>query len=179
MKEVVSLSKTENGFNWWSFIVGIIYIILGILAFNNPLGSASFVIYLFAFAVAFKGITQIIIRNRLKEYTGMTNNWLIVIGIIDIIIGVFLFFNVTAGVIALPIVFAMWFIIDSVIALVSARAIRKYSKRNFWLIVILSIISIIIGIMLIFNPIASILTVAYLVGIYFTLNGLSYVIQAF
>ena len=172
MKEVVSLSKTENGFNWWSLIVGIIYIILGILAFNNPLGSASFVIYLFAFAIAFKGIAQIIIRNRLKEYTGM-------IGIIDIIIGVFLFFNVTAGVIALPIVFAIWFIIDSVIALVSARAIRKYSKRNFWLIVILSIISIIIGIMLIFNPIASILTVAYLVGIYFTLNGLSYVIQAF
>lgn len=81
MKEVVSLSKTENGFNWWSLIVGIIFIILGILAFNNPLGSASFVIYLFAFAVAFKGITQIIIRNRLKEYTGMTNNWLIVIGI--------------------------------------------------------------------------------------------------
>ncbi|MFL2129814.1 DUF308 domain-containing protein [Ruoffia sp. FAM 26255] len=42
-----------------------------------------------------------------------------------------------------------------------------------------TIISIIIGIILIFNPIASILTVAYLVGIYFTLNGLSFVIQAF
>lgn len=179
MKEIFSLSITENGFNWWSLIIGIIYIVLGILAFNNPLGSASFVIYLFAFAVAFKGIAQIIIRNRLKEYSGMTNNWMIVIGIIDIIIGVFLFFNVTAGVIALPIVFAMWFIIDSVIALISARTIRKYSKRNFWLIVFLSIISIIIGIILIFNPIASILTVAYLVGIYFTLNGLSFVIQAF
>ncbi|MBG9979161.1 HdeD family acid-resistance protein [Ruoffia tabacinasalis] len=173
------MSITENGFNWWSLIIGIIYIVLGILAFNNPLGSASFVIYLFAFAVAFKGIAQIIIRNRLKEYSGMTNNWMIVIGIIDIIIGVFLFFNVTAVFIALPIVFAMWFIIDSVIALISARTIRKYSKRNFWLIVFLSIISIIIGIILIFNPIASILTVAYLVGIYFTLNGLSFVIQAF
>lgn len=176
MKEVFSFSITENGFNWWSLIIEIIYIVLGILAFNNLLGSASFVIYLFAFAVAFKEVTQIIIRNRLKEYTGMTNNWMIVIGIIDIIIGVFLFFNVTAGVIALPIVFAMWFIIDSVIALISARTIRNYSKRNFWLIVFLSIISIIIGIILIFNPIASILTVAYLVGIYFTLNGLSFVI---
>src|SRR5699024_11525082 len=99
--------------------------------------------------------------------------------IIYIIIIIFLFINFIGVFIVLIIVFTIWFIIDSVIALISARAIRKYSKRNFWLIVILSIISIIIGIMLIFNPIASILTVAYLVGIYFTLNGLSYVIQAF
>lgn len=179
MKEVGLLSKSKNGFNWWSLVIGIIYIILAFLAFNNPIEGASLVIYLFAFAVIFKGITQIMIRNRLKEYTGITNNWLIVIGIIDIIIGVFLLFNVTTGVLALPIIFAVWFIIDSVIALFSARGIRKYNKRNFWMIVILSLLSIVVGIMLIFNPIASILTVAYLIGIYFLLNGISYIIQAF
>lgn len=47
------------------------------------------------------------------------------------------------------------------------------------MIVILSLLSIVVGIMLIFNPIASILTVAYLIGIYFLLNGISYIIQAF
>lgn len=116
---------------------------------------------------------------QLKKFTGMKNTWLIVIGVIDVLIGIFLFFNVGSGIVALPILFAIWFIVDSIFALFFASKIRSYNKGRFWSVFILSIASIILGFLLIYNPIASLVTIAMLIGTYFIINGISHIIQAF
>lgn len=174
------MAKKENdGFSIWSLLIGVVYIIVGILAFTNPISSTGFVVYLIAFTILFKGLIQFTMYFQLKKFTGIKNTWLIVIGVIDVLIGIFLFFNVGSGIVALPILFAIWFIVDSIFALLFAFKIRSYNKGRFWSVFILSIASIILGFLLIYNPIASLVTIAMLIGTYFIINGISHIIQAF
>ncbi|HPJ00889.1 MAG TPA: DUF308 domain-containing protein, partial [Enterococcus sp.] len=100
-------------------------------------------------------------------------------GIFDLIIGIYLFFNVEIGLLALPFIFAIWFIVDSIISLAEADIFKSASKGYYWFVVILNIIGIILGVMLFFNPIVSAFTLAFLVGFYLMMIGISLIAFAF
>ncbi len=93
--------------------------------------------------------------------------------------GNFFLFNIGAGVVALPFVFAVWFIADSVFALLAADLAKGVSNGYYWFTVIVNILGIILGIMLLFNPISSALTLSFLVGFYFMLFGITHIVYAF
>lgn len=173
------MEKQESGFQLWPFLLGILSVFVGIMVFNNPLTAAGFVIYMIAFLAIFRGISLIIIRNSVKNATEQSPTILLVMGILNIIIGIFILFNVTASILALPVVFAIWFIVDSLISLLNAGTIREYSKGRFWFVVVSSIIGIILGVLLLHNPWASFITIAMLVGTYFIINGIINLIHAF
>ncbi len=125
-----------------------------------------------------KGIFELFVRNRLKELTGYKGKMPLIIGIIDILVGVFFLFNIGAGVAALPFVFAVWFIADSVLALFTADLARGVSE-GYWFTIIVNILGILLGIFLLFNPISSALTLSFLVGFYFMLFGITHIVYAF
>ena len=101
--------------------------------------------------------------------TGYKGKTPLVVGIIDILVGIFFLFNIGAGVVVLPFVFAVWFIADSVFALLAADLAKGVSNGYYWFTVIVNILGIILGIMLLFNPISSALTLSFLVGFYLVL----------
>ncbi|MZM07541.1 hypothetical protein GT958_09365, partial [Bifidobacterium pseudocatenulatum] len=76
-------------------------------------------------------------------------------------------------------VFAVWFIADSVFALLAADLAKGVSNGYYWFTVIVNILGIILGIMLLFNPISSALTLSFLVGFYFMLFGITHIVYAF
>ncbi len=102
-----------------------------------------------------------------------------ILGIFDLLIGVFLLFNTNAGLLALPYIFAIWFIVDSIMGLVGADIYKVNGSSYYWFILIVNIIGIIVGIMLLFNPIVSAFTLAFLVGFYLMMIGISLIAYAF
>lgn len=173
------MSEQECNFNFWSLLIGLFYVFLGMFAFNNPISSTSIIVYFIAFLLIFKGIMHFTVFSQVRKLASVTNWWMVVIGVIDVLIGVFLLFNVTSGIVALPFVFASWFIIDSIFAIFAASPIRKYNKGKYWFTIVMSILSIILGFMLLYNPFASLITIAMLLGAYFIVNGIIHIIQAF
>ena len=103
----------------------------------------------------------------------------LVIGIIDILVGIFFLFNIGAGVVALPFVFAIWFIADSILALFTADLAKGYSTGYYWFTVIINILGVVLGCILLFNPISSALTLSFLVGFYFMIFGINHIVYAF
>lgn len=101
---------------------------------------------------------------------------MIIVDIINLPLGVFLLFNITLGIIALTLLFASWFFISVIFV---ASTIRHYSKSKYCFIMILSILSVVLGIMMVYNSFASLLTIAMLLGVYFIINGIIHIIQAF
>ncbi|MGM0214043.1 HdeD family acid-resistance protein [Enterococcus sp. AZ109] len=171
--------QPKRGFNWSSLILGILFIIVALLSFQDPIGNlVAIVIVIGAFAII-KGLFEIFVRNRVKELTGYQSKMPIVIGVIDIIIGVFLLFNIGAGVITLPFLFAFWFLFDSILGLLTAGSARTFSNGYYWFTVVVNIIGILLGIYLLFNPLSSVLTLSFLVGAYFMLVGITEIIYAF
>lgn len=109
----------------------------------------------------------------------MNKTGLTVLGVIEIIIGIVLLLNLWLGVLAIPFIFAIWIITDSIGALFLSSAFRGVSNAMFWFILILAIIGLIIGVVLLFNPVGGLFTVAFLVGMYFMIAGITSIVEAF
>ncbi|MBV7390705.1 MULTISPECIES: HdeD family acid-resistance protein [Enterococcus] len=169
----------QRKFNWGEFLLGILFILTSLMVFKNPLSSLLAIVFLFAISAILEGIFQIGLRRRLARFTGQKATWLLVLGIIDVILGIFLLFNTTAGIIALPYVFAAWFIIDSLGELLMAGAVKEMSTGYYWFKIIINILGVVLGFMLLFNAAASALTISFLVGFYFMISGIDFLIAAF
>lgn len=109
----------------------------------------------------------------------MPGTSLLIIGVFDIILGFLLLFNLTTSIMALPFVFATWFLVDSIGGLFSLEQAKSLSTANYWLQLILSIVGILISISLLFDPITLALTLSFLVGFYLMWIGIFYIVEAF
>lgn len=165
-------------FNIGYFILGLLFIFIGFMSFRDPASNLIALVIFFGVMAIIKGVFEIFVRRPMENMTGK-GTYVLVLGIIDILLGIFLLFNMTASVLALPIVFAIWFIIDSIGELMIAGAFKAFSTGYYWFKIIINILGIIIGIVLLFNPISAALTLAFLVGFYFMMTGITYLVAAF
>ena len=165
-------------FNFGNFILGIFFIFVSILAFKNPVGDLLSIILFFGIAAIVKGGFELFARRKMSDIEEIAPKYIIIVGIIDILIGCILLFNIGASLVALPFVFAIWFIADSVVVLANAKS-SKSNNALYWFTIVLGILGIVMGFLLLFNPITSALTLAFLVGIYFLIAGINYIVTAF
>lgn len=171
--------NTRKGFDLRSLLVGILYIIVGIMAFRDPINGVGLIAYLLAFSALYRGITYLVSYYVAQNHTGVADRTFIVLGIIDIIAGILLLVNMRGSIIALPIVFSIWFIVSSIMSLFSAGRIRTHGHSRYMTVIILSTLGIITGLMLLSNPLSALLTISMLVAFYFVSSGISHILQAF
>lgn len=166
-------------FQWSYFILGILFIFMALMAFRDPAGDLIALVIFFGFVALVKGIFELFYRKKMEEFTGSSKSWIVFMGIVDILFGLILLFNIPLGLIALPFVFSFWFILDSIGGLMIAPNFQKVSNSYYWFMLVISIIGILVGILLLFNPLSAALTLAFLVGFYFMLIGISFITAAF
>lgn len=79
-------SKPIRGF-WFSLIVGILYVIAGLIVVFNPVEAVLALTWLFGFMLIFEGIVTII--SAFVNKTGRSLSWLLVLdGVITLILGI-------------------------------------------------------------------------------------------
>lgn len=173
------MSSSAKKFDWGSFLLGLLFVFASLVAFADPGSNLVAIAMTIGFIAIVKGFIAIFMRKDITTYTGDKPTGLLVLGILDIIIGLYLLFNLSATVLALPYVFAIWFIVDAIIMLVNADYAKLISQEYYTFTIIMNILKIFLGIALFFNPFASILTISFLVGFYFMLAGMLYITNAF
>ena len=94
-------------------------------------------------------------------------------GIIDLIFGILVVFNVGASSVFFVFMFAFWFIFSSVIGLFTLS--QRHQLRG--LSIIVNILGIILGIILLFNPMMGMIFVSTLIAFTFAVLGVTYVID--
>lgn len=94
-------------------------------------------------------------------------------------LGLIFIFKIAVGASFIAVIFAVWFIFDAITQLATANFFKRLDKGYYWVIVILSILSLIMGIMLLFNPMLSALTIVWIISIYLITIGILKIIQAF
>lgn len=164
-------SQTKK-FGWGFLILGILFIFCALLAFFSPASNLAAIAYFFAILAIIDGIWQI---SRFS-----ISGWHIVIGIIDILIGVFMLFNISWTMLALPYIFAIWFIADSLFRLTRLGVVRALYGTGYMVFsLILNILGVVVGILLLFEPVTAALTLSFLIGFYLLLAGIEFVFLAF
>lgn len=159
------MRKENTGFSLGSFILGLFYLFAGYIALRNPLISNTYIVILIATVAILNGVIDLILRNKLNKYHGSGGGILIFSAIISIIFGVFILFNLSFSIIALPMAFAFYLLFSSITSIFRIWPIRKVSNGAFIGLLIINILGIILAFMLIRNPLASFFTVANIIGL--------------
>lgn len=171
--------EEKKSVDWISLITGICFIIVSFIAFKNPYASLSSMVIYFGIIAIVKGVGGVLIYKKIKDFSRLNIKLFFWMRIIDILLGLILVFNVESAVSIIPYVFSIWFIIDSINDISFGRYLRFIPGRLYELNIAINIITLILGIMMLYNPLRASFTVVYLIGVYFTICGVKYIAYAF
>lgn len=170
---------SHRRFDWFSFFVGILFILGGFISFSKPDRTLQLLSVIIGVVFIFDGIFELTIRRRFLRSLHESSAWVIVLGALNVVLGIIFIFHPGFGTLYIAIIFAAWFIIDSAMELSVGRLFKGISGGYYWLTIVFSILGIILGVVLLFSPIVSALTVVWIVSVFLIVFGVLKVIQAF
>lgn len=179
-EELLPMFNTaKKRFDWFSLVVGLLFLIAGFASIKHPDKTLHFLAIVAGVSFIFRGIYELWFRQIVNHLLNEKSGWLIFSAILDIILGIIFICQPNFGVIFIAILFAIWFVVDSIFELMSAKFFKYLHRGYYWFIVILSVISLILGIILLFSPLLSAMTVVWLISAFLIIFGVMKVIQAF
>jgi len=167
------LAQDNNKLKWASLIMGTLLLIVAVIIFSYPVKNFYTLTWLIGLFILINGIIQLMFRRTTKALAGGGTGLIIVIGVIDIIFGLLIMFNVGASSEFFVFMFAAWFIVSSLIGLFT---ISKQSTLR-GLSIIVNILGLILGIILLFNPMMGMVLVSTMIAITFAILGITYIID--
>lgn len=174
-----SFSKPDrpHGFDWGIFIAGILSCLLAFVMLHNPSQSLRGLVIAFAILSITQGLMWISVFARFHYVFGLS--WVgIISGVIDILIGILFLFYQTAGALSLGWMLAIWFFFDSISGIAFAGHLRDISTGFFIFNLILNILTLLLSIAMLLNPVITAFSLVYLVAFYLLIFGINEIVLA-
>ena len=178
--EIKSLKQVASAIWWLVLLRGIAAVLLGILLFTNTAATLSVIII-------FLGIYWVVdgISTLLASFIGREEHsnwgWGIFVGIISILAGL--------AVLSQPVLTAIFttsfivsfvgimIIISGVWSIVTGFRLHKTSGE--WVMIIGGVLGLILGLLLVMNPLFSALVYVYIIAVFLIIGGFSLIVMAF
>ncbi|HFN8882295.1 TPA: DUF308 domain-containing protein [Staphylococcus aureus] len=111
------MAKGNQGIKWSSLIMGVLLLMLAVVIFTFPIENFYAITWLIGLFVLINGVIQIIYRRKAKALVGGNQNWILFMGIVDILFGLIVIFNVGASLKLISVIFNLLGIVFGVILL--------------------------------------------------------------
>jgi len=167
------------GFDWTEFLTGIAFLVAAVVMLRNPGATLVTLTFIFAVVAIVRGVTTLAAYSKLRDVIGGRAGITLVSGVLDIILGILFLFNIPAGALTITYLFAFWFIMDSVVGIVSASHLRAAGTGWFIFDLIFQILGLIVGILLLMNPVVSAVGLVTLLAMAFIVFGITALVVAF
>jgi uncharacterized membrane protein HdeD (DUF308 family) len=164
--------------NWWLVVVrGILAILFGVVAFFWPGLTWLVLVLMFGVYAMVDGVFAIwsgVVRSR------YSSRWWVFLleGILGVAAGVIALMRPGWAALALVIVIAVWAILTGVLEIAAAIRLRR-EITNEWLLAFSGFISVLLGILLFFQPATGGLVVTLMIGAYALIFGVLLVALGF
>ena len=156
-----------------SIFVSILMVLLAIFLIFQPMKSMKFVIYLFGGITILDGILHIISYFQIKDELRLMNFELLE-GLLEIVSGTVIILSSQYLIAIFPILLGIWMVVKSIIKFQLGFNFRTVQGSNWISVIIMSILTFILGLVVLFNPFALAMTATTIFGIillvYSTLN---------
>jgi uncharacterized membrane protein HdeD (DUF308 family) len=163
---------------WWSlFIRGIVAIIFGILALVWPdlvLGTVITLLGIFVLVVG------IVFTIGAVTHRGPDRHWLrhLIPGVIGIAVGIITIAQPEILAVVIIYLIAIWALIHGIGEIHAAMRLRK-DVAGEWMPIVIGIASVVIGVILLLQPLMAGAVIIWLVGLFILILGILWVIMAF
>jgi uncharacterized membrane protein HdeD (DUF308 family) len=160
----------------WIIALSIALIILGILAILMPGLASAFFTSVMGWIAIISGVVMIVQAFQSRPVRGFWLN--LIVGILYVIAGIYILFNLGAAVLGLTLAFGVLFIVEGIFTIIMAFTNRS-GHRMSWLVALNGIVTLILGIMVLNRwPSSAIWLIGLYVGISLLLSGISLLVAA-
>ena len=173
------LNRKSFGFDWGQFITGILFLIAAFVVMRYPLATLKTVTFIFAVVAIIRGVAILAGYSTLRQLTGKLAWVSLLMGIFDLVIGVIFLVNSNFGVATITMMFAIWFLVDSVGSLFNVGHLRIAGTGWFVLYLVLDILAVIVSLLLFMQPVVAAITLVTLLSMFFVLFGIECIVLAF
>ena len=159
----------------WLCIAGVLLIILGVICIAKPditLVSAAWILGCITLA---SGIAKLIFVFKTQRFMPNSGTRMLS-GLLDILFGCFFLFHILGTAVSLPIIFAIWVIVEGVIIAIESFDYKKAGFQYWWGFLILGIAAAVLGFLGLRNLDIAAVTLSTLIGLGVIMNGLSYIL---
>ncbi len=166
-------TKIEN--NWLKLLKGLLLTIFGLITLFRPDTTLVTLLKIFGAIAITAGIIVLFFSSKNRHLKG--NNFWMAEGIVDIIIGLILIAFTEATVKIFVVIVALWAIVMGIIQLTTYKR-YKYLLFNKNLQLLSGILTIIIGLILLFNPFEGGMVLVVLIGLLALFFGINTVVNS-
>ena len=159
----------------WLAIAGILLVVLGVLCISRPAATLFTTAWLIGLFTLFAGVSKLMFTLRTQAFLPNSGTRALS-AILEIIIGIIFLANSVFLAFSLPVIFAMWITIESVIIVVNSFDYKRVGFPGWWGILLLGICGVVLGILGLRNPDVTAATLSTLIGLGVIAMGASYLI---
>lgn len=157
--------------------VGIVFLIIGVLAFTRPLSSYVKLAKYTGAGLLLNGILlqAVIVVN--KKYP-RESRWMLAESVLDFLFALLLLFNPLLSFILLPYLIGIWILLVGVLKILAALYLRQVVK-GWRFILLVGLLSAAFGLGLLSSSFARAEGITILIGAFATIMGVLYILDAF
>lgn len=158
--------------HWWLMLIaGLLCVALGVVVFVFPLASYVTLAILFGALMLLVGVVQLLVASSSSNYLAQ-RGYMIVGGILDVVLGVFLCVYPDITMFMLPIIMGMWMMYHSFMLIAFGGDLDTFRLGGSALVIMGGVLLLLLSILVILNPFSvGITTVIVLSGIGLLLLG--------
>ncbi len=171
--------KQELKRMWTSSILSACgFILLGLFLLLKPETTISMISYILGTIILLLGAFAFARYIKNREIGGMFN-FNLVYGIICVVAGLVLVFNPTALASLIPFVLGIFIVVNSALKVQYAVELKHYDNKMWMTTLILSFITLVCGVILIFNPFEGAVVLTQVIGIFIIIYSVLDVIECY
>lgn len=172
--------RRYSAFGWLELIIGLLLIGLGIFTFVNPDSALSGFVFLYGIAAVIMGIADLILYIKIERFLAFRSVVSLVAGILSVMSGFMLLVYPNAGKWILAMLFPIWFIAHCISRLSHLFSVRIMAGTAlYYFTLIINVIGLLLGILMIFHPMFTLLSSISIASLYLILLGIDGIVMTF
>lgn len=163
--------------SWWVLLLyGLVALVFGAVAILQPLAAATALAWAIGVMAVVEGVISLV--ALFGGNSGVSRGWLAVYALASLVFGVLAVINPLATASVLVLLLAAWLIVAGIHRIVFAVRVRRHIQGE-WLLILSGVLAIVLGALLVANPLAGVAVTTLWIGIGSLIYGVLQVVVAF
>ena len=169
----INIVFMRNSTKIWLAIAGVLLVALGVFCIAKPTGTLFATAWLIGFFTLFAGVAKLSFTFRTQAFLPNSGSRMLS-AILEIILGIIFLSNRLFVSLSLPVIFAMWVLIEGVIISVQSFDYKQVGFSYWWVILLLGVCGAVLGILGLRNPVVTAAALSTLIGLGIMAMGAAY-----
>ena len=159
----------------WLCIAGLLLIILGVVCIAKPDITMVSAAWMLGCLTLIAGVAKMVFTIKTQAFLPNSGTRMLS-ALLDIFFGCFFLFNILGTAVSIPVVFAIWVMIEGIVIAVQSFDYKKVGFPQWWVLLILGICGAVLGFFGLRNLGVTAGVLSTIIGLGIIANGLAYIL---